>query len=256
MVFYYFLHYLEQMRDSPRIFIETDLFQSGNFELNRDQTHYLLNVLRKGIGDEVIVFNGRDGEFCAKIENIGKKSTNLVTVSKIRDQNELPNLTLLFSPIKGHRNDNIVEKATEIGTKCLFPIICERTIVRNANIEKYRANAIEAAEQCEGLNVPQILPASHLFDAINNIDCDLILFADETGGGKAIGDIIDQNIKSIALLIGPEGGFSNQERQKLLQYEKVKAFSLGPRILRADTAAITGLALIQSNWGDWYSKTV
>lgn len=244
------------MRDSPRIFVKNALELDCEIEITRDQTHYLTNVLRKTVGDEIIVFNGQDGEYCARIVGIGKKSSVLKTFSKTRNQSNLPEITLLFSPIKGHRNDNIIEKATEIGTKYIQPIICERTIVRNANIEKYEANAIEAAEQCEGLNIPKTSPARNLFDALNNIESELILFADEAGGGKSISELLDKNTKSVALLIGPEGGFGVVERQKLLQMPSVRAFSLGPRILRADTAAITGLTLIQSYWGDWYSEKV
>lgn len=243
------------MRDSPRIFTDNALIIDAEIEIDRDQTHYLVNVLRKGEGDEVVIFNGKDGEFCAQIGKIGKKSALLKCLSKTREQNQLPEVTLLFSPIKGHRNDNIIEKATEIGTKTIQPIICERTIVRNANIEKYRANAIEAAEQCEGLNIPMIAPACNLTDAINSYTGELILFADEAGGGKSVQELIHEGINSVALLIGPEGGFSDNERRKLLQNEKVRAFSLGPRILRADTAVISGLTLIQSHFGDWYSKT-
>ncbi len=244
------------MRDSPRIFVENDLSIGIKFEIDRAQTHYLSHVLRKSVGDEVLVFNGRDGEYRAKITNIGKKSAALECDGYTRQQTELPELTLLFSPIKGHRNDNIVEKATEIGVKYIAPVICERTIVRNANIEKYRANAIEAAEQCEGLNIPQIADAKNLFDAINNFEGDTILFADEAGGGTSPTEINNNQMKSLGLLIGPEGGFSERERQKLLENPKVIAISLGSRILRADTAAITALALIQSHWGDWYSKKV
>lgn len=239
------------MRDKPRLFIDTELVIDQEINLSKEQSHYIANVMRKDIGDEICVFDGKNGEFDAKITHVSKKSVTIECVKQIRPQDDLPNITLFFAPIKGHRNDNIIEKATEIGIKNIFPIISERTIVRKPNIEKYRLNAIEAVEQCESLTIPNFYPEKNLMDAINAFEGDKIFFADEAGGGNFIKNAVSQNDKSIALLIGPEGGFSEGERNKLLTNKKVCPISLGSRILRADTAVITGLALLQSFWGDW-----
>lgn len=239
------------MRDKPRLFIETDLALGHEINLSKEQSHYIANVMRKNIGDEICVFDGKNGEFDAKITQASKKSVSIECIKQIRLQDNLANITLFFAPIKGHRNDNIIEKATEIGIKNIFPIISERTIVRKPNIEKYRINAIEAVEQCESLTIPNFFAEKNLMDAINSFEGDRIFFADEAGGGIYIKDAVSQNDKSIALLIGPEGGFSDSERKKLLSNEKITPISLGTRILRADTAVISGLSLLQSNWGDW-----
>ncbi len=239
------------MRDKPRLFIDTELVIDQEINLSKEQSHYIANVMRKDIGDEICVFDGKNGEFDAKITQVSKKSVTIECIKQTRAQDDLPNITLFFAPIKGHRNDNIIEKATEIGIKNIFPIISERTIVRKPNIEKYRLNAIEAVEQCESLTIPNFYPEKNLMDAINAFEGDKIFFADEAGGGNFIKNAVSQNDKSIALLIGPEGGFSEGERNKLLTNKKVCPISLGSRILRADTAVITGLALLQSFWGDW-----
>ena len=167
------------MRDKPRLFIDTELVIDQEITLSKEQSHYIANVMRKDIGDEICVFDGKNGEFDAKITHVSKKSVTIECVKQIRAQDDLPNITLFFAPIKGHRNDNIIEKATEIGIKNIFPIISERTIVRKPNIEKYRLNAIEAVEQCESLTIPNFYPEKNLMDAINAFEGDKIFFADE-----------------------------------------------------------------------------
>lgn len=239
------------MRTSPRIYINTSLQLGDIIELSREQTHYLTNVMRIVLGSEIIAFNGIDGEFSCRMHEIHKKSCKIECIEQIRPQVQLPEITLFFAPIKGHRNDNIIEKATEIGAKYIIPIITERTIVRKPNIEKYCSTAIEAAEQCEGLNIPIISDAQNLLDALVNFKGDKILFADETGGGKKITEAANSIDKSIGILIGPEGGFSEKEHSQILQISKIIPISLGQRILRADTAAIVSLALLQNSWGDW-----
>lgn len=243
------------MRDKPRLFIDKELVIDQEINLSKEQSHYIANVMRKNIGDEICAFDGVNGEFDAIITQASKKSVTIKCVKQTRAQDDLPNITLFFAPIKGHRNDNIIEKATEIGIKNIFPIISERTIVRKPNIEKYRLTAIEAVEQCESLTIPNFYPEKNLMDAINSFEGDRIFFADEAGGGNYIKNAVSQNDKSIALLIGPEGGFSESERNRILENKKVCPVSLGKRILRADTAVISGLALLQSNWGDWQKDT-
>lgn len=239
------------MRDFPRLYINDLLEIGANIQISKEQSHYLANVMRKKLDDKIIVFDGKNGEFIAKICELSKKSIIIEIIEQTRLQTNLPQITLFFAPIKGHRNDNIIEKATEIGVKNIVPIITERTIVRKPNIEKYHQNIIEAAEQCEGLCIPLVFDEVHLFEAIENFQGDKILFADEAGGGNFINNILSQNDKNIGILIGPEGGFSEKERDLLLSNSKIYPVSLGPRILRADTAAICSMAIIQQFWGDW-----
>lgn len=245
------------MRDKPRLYINQKLEIEMFGNLSKEQAHYLCNVLRLPIGGEFMAFNGFDGEYCAKITEANKKGAIFQCVEKFKEQDEVPNISLFFAPIKGHRNDNIIEKATEIGIKNIQPIITERTIVRKINVEKYQAIAIEAAEQCERLNVPDIQEIKGLFEVLEYTDKGVaILFADELGATElsSAKDIASINLRDkakIALLIGPEGGFSAKEREKILKYENVTPITLGPRILRADTAVISGLTLIQKFGGDW-----
>lgn len=239
------------MRDFPRLYID-DLLEIGvKFTLSKEHCHYLNHVMRRKLNDKIMVFNGKNGEFIAQICEISKKSIEIEIIEQTRIQSILPEITLYFAPIKGHRNDNIIEKATEIGIKNIVPIITERTIIRKPNIEKYLSIAIEAAEQCESLNIPNINQENNLIDAVLNSQANIIFFADEAGGGKSLASCLSFNFQNIALLIGPEGGFSQNEREKLLSIDKICPISLGPRILRADTAAISGLCLLQTFWGDW-----
>lgn len=216
--------------------------------LNNGQAHYLAHVLRLPLGGEVLVFNGRDGEWLCHLQRADKKGGLVLCATQTRLQIQLPALTLLFAPVKGDRTDYVVEKATELGVTRLVPILTARTIVRKPNLDRLRARAVEAAEQCERLCVPMLsepCALDRLFDSPNGDG--VILFADEAGDAHTIAQAMgDTHTPPSALLIGPEGGFTPEERTRLRQLPHVRPVSLGPHILRADTAAIAGLALMSA----------
>jgi 16S rRNA (uracil1498-N3)-methyltransferase len=240
------------MKPSQRLFVTLPLGQDMRVALDANQAHYLANVLRLPIGGDVLLFNGQDGEWSATLSVATKKGGEMVCVAQTRRQDKVPDLWLLFAPVKGDRTDYIVEKATELGAVGIVPIITERTIVRKVNLDRLRAKCVEAAEQCGRLSVPQVLdaqPLSAFYETPN--DDGILLFADEAGDSVTIGAALANKSSKIALLTGPEGGFTPSERAKLRACGHVRAVSLGPRILRADTATFAGLALVQSAWGDW-----
>jgi 16S rRNA (uracil1498-N3)-methyltransferase len=241
------------MKPSQRLFVASDLVPGASVTLEAGQAHYLANVLRLPIGGEVLLFNGRDGEWIGALASVSKKGGAVMCVRQSRVQETLPDLWLLFAPVKGDRTDYIVEKATELGVAGIVPVITERTIVRKVNQERLQARCIEAAEQCGRLCVPAILPAQPLSAFYQSpSDGGLILFADEAGQAVTIGEALSTSPPpKIAILIGPEGGFTPQERDTLRACAHVRPVTLGPRILRADTAAYAGLTLVQSAWGDW-----
>jgi 16S rRNA (uracil1498-N3)-methyltransferase len=240
------------MKPSQRLYVTSDLQEGARVILGANQAHYLINVLRLPIGGEVLLFNGRDGEWSAKVSAAGKKSAEVTCKSQTRVQDQVPNLTLMFAPVKGDRTDYIVEKATELGVGTIIPVITERTIVRKINREKLQARCIEAAEQCERLSVPEVAEPIALHTLFSPMaDGNMILFADEAGDAQTIAQVLSATQSRVSLLIGPEGGFTPAERAKLRATNHIRPISLGPRVLRADTAVFAGLALVQSAWGDW-----
>jgi 16S rRNA (uracil1498-N3)-methyltransferase len=240
------------MKPNQRLYVTSDLGDGAHVILDSAQAHYLANVLRLPIGGEVLLFNGRDGEWIAHLNSASKKGGQVVCMRQSRAQNKVPDLWLLFAPVKGDRTDYIVEKATELGVAGMVPVITERTIVRKVNLERLQARCIEAAEQCGRMSVPRIMSVTPLSALLNTPDDGgIILFADEAGDATKIGASVLGNLPKIALLIGPEGGFTPTEREKLRGCDHIKPVTLGPRILRADTAVFAGLALIQDSWGDW-----
>jgi 16S rRNA (uracil1498-N3)-methyltransferase len=240
------------MKPSQRLYVTSSLSADARVALDPNQAHYLANVLRLPVGGEVFVFNGRDGEWTSHLVSANKKGGELVCVSQTRDQDKVPDLWLLFAPVKGDRTDYIVEKATELGVAGIIPVITERTIVRKVNLERLLARCVEAAEQCGRLSVPEMMDAKPLSAFLETPPDDgILLFADEAGDTMTIGSALTVNPSKVALLTGPEGGFTPAERTKLRACAHVRAVSLGPRILRADTATFAGLALVQNVWGDW-----
>lgn len=240
------------MRANPRIYIEDDLAMGMDIALSPEHTHYLHKVLRLSLHDEILLFNGRDGEYLCHLDEFSKKKCVASTTSQTRPQDAQTGLTLYFAPIKGDRTQTIVEKATELGATKIVPIITERTIVRKLNLQKLRLTAIEAAEQCERLNVPQIDDEISFDYFIANLPQETtIFFADERADCPTPNKLEIKPAGNLALLVGPEGGFSAKEREKLLACENICAISLGKQILRADTACFAGLSLIQAKWGDW-----
>ncbi|MFT6658218.1 16S rRNA (uracil(1498)-N(3))-methyltransferase [Maritalea sp.] len=239
-----------------RLFIEVDLRVGKPFKLDQPQTNYLLNVMRKKQGDQIVLFNGRDGAFLAEIAEAHRKGATVAAIKVLAAQTPAPDLWYMFAPLKSARLDYMVQKATEMGVGHLQPVITQHTqLVGALKIDKMRTHAIEAAEQCEVLNVPKVHDQLSLVQLIEQWEQvhqgRKLVFADESAPAEGASQrLLDIKDRPIALLIGPEGGFSGAERELLLSQEFCVPISLGPRILRADTAAVAALAIIQSNIGD------
>ena len=225
-----------------RLYCQDDLSEGAEIILQAQSTHYLANVLRLKTGDRVRLFNGRDGEWETAIVQITKKNLTLEVVRQLRVQAREPGPVLMFAPIKKARMDFLVEKAVELGASVLFPVITRHTQQGKLNIDRLHAQVIEAAEQCERLTLPEIREPQPLSDALSYAT-DTLFLADERGGGQSLVNL-DVAGKSVALLVGPEGGFSVDERSRILALDQVVAIDLGPRILRAETAVLAGLALL------------
>jgi len=238
---------------SPRLFVSADLAADAAIEADAGQANYLRNVLRLKPGDVILLFNGRDGEWRATIADARRRGVTLSVEEQTREQTGTPDLHYLFAPLKHARLDYMVQKATEMGVGRLRPVLTEFTQVARVNLDRMRANVIEAAEQCGILSIPAIEPPRKLFDLLADWETERrLVFCDESAALKSAADTF-AGVKDgpAALLIGPEGGFSERERADLLARPYVVPLSLGPRILRADTAAVAALALVQSFIGDW-----
>lgn len=239
-----------------RLHVEPDLAAGAMLTLNKEQSLYLAAVLRKSVGDEVVLFNGRDGAWLSRLTADSKKSVTLEMVEQIAPQSPPSDLWYGFAPLKNERLDYVVQKAVEMGAGTIQPVHTQYTQVHRLKMERLAANAVEAAEQCEVLNVPTIAPETSLERLLDNWvhahgDRKLI-FADEgEAASSPISPLESLRGARIGLLIGPEGGFSEAERDKLRSLDFVIPISLGPRILRADTAAVAAFALIQAIIGDW-----
>ena len=240
----------------PRLFVEHPLGKGEAVALDKDQSLYLATVLRKELGDEVVLFNGQDGAWLARITSTGKKSVVLDLAEKIAPQPMPADLWYGFAPLKSARLDYVIQKATEMGASIIQPVLTQFTQVSRIKLDRMRANAIEAAEQCEVLNIPVVeaeVTLAKLIASWSAVHGDrLLILADEAAGSASpVGQIAAIAGRPTGLLIGPEGGFSDDERTLLLSQPFVIPISLGPRILRADTAAVAALALIQAIIGDW-----
>lgn len=236
-----------------RLFVAAPLVAGGEIALDPAQAHYLINVMRCKAGDEVLVFNGIDGEWRASVAASGRKSAKLAVTKQVRPQINGPDLHYLFAPLKRARLDYMVQKATELGASRLVPVLTRRTMAERINETRLRANAIEAAEQCGILRVPEIEPPEKLPKLLETWDKDrLLIFADEQAPTSSpLAVLTAQRRQPLAVLIGPEGGFEPDERALLLKQPFVVPISLGPRIMRADTAAIAALSLVNAVLGDW-----
>jgi len=238
---------------APRLFVPDDLRPGVEFALSGDQTHYLLAVLRRNPGDPVVLFNGRDGEWSGHIAKTGRRDCTVAVTRERRMQSSPPDIDYLFAPLKKARLDYIVQKATELGVRRICPVFTQHTVPGRVNVERLAANAMEAAEQCGALHVPVVEEPRRLDAVLDTIEADRpIIFCDEAA---AIADPLAALSRlprgKAAVLVGPEGGFSRAERDGLLARENVTAVSLGPRILRADTAGTAALTLVQAILGDW-----
>ena len=241
------------MKTTPRLHVESELAAGRELALARDQAHYLTHVLRLAPGYPVRVFNGRDGEWLAYLTTVAKKTASLRCERRVADAAPPPDIDYLFAPLKHGRIDYAVQKATELGARRLIPVITARTVAERVNLERLRANAVEAAEQCNLVFVPEVLDPLKLDRVLAQWQKGrALVYCDETA------DVADpiaalRDVKTpAALLIGPEGGFTDQERALLKFLPFVTAISLGPRILRADTAGVAALALMQAVIGDWH----
>lgn len=255
------------MSATPRLYVAPDLGEGEDITLDADQSHYLTRVMRLEPGAPIRVFNGRDGEFDAELSGGTKSAATLKLSKQIRQQHAVPDLWLMFSPLKKARTDFLVEKAVELGVAELHPTLTERTDADVVRVDRLQRIAIEAAEQTERLDVPHVREAEKLVGRLASWAWDAtrtLIYADESGddGEKAwggdkgraglISDVVaDLRGKPVAILIGPEGGFSAVERKRLRELPYVRPVSLGPRILRAETAAVAALTIYQSVAGDW-----
>lgn len=233
----------------PRLFVRQPLGGGASFDLDPGQANYLGNVLRLREGAELLVFDGRSGEWLARISDAGKKRMSLCVEKRTRETESIPDLWLAFAPVKRAQTDWLVEKATELGAARLVPIITRRTIVDRVRLDRLEAIAIEAAEQCGRTRLPQIaepLPLKQLLDSGQPERP--LYFADEVGGEAAAGAF---KPGAAAILTGPEGGFTDEERASIRAAPGAVAISLGPRILRAETAALAALSAYMAVAGDW-----
>ncbi len=254
------------MSPDPRLFLDTPLAAGTRITLERDHAHYLVNVMRREAGAPVRVFNGRDGEWQGVLIDVSKRAAVLEITTHLREQAGVPDITLCFAPVKKARTDFIVEKATELGAAAIQPVITRRTQSERVRVDRLEAIAREAAEQTERLCLPEIAaPVSldQLLDqwppATRLIFCDEAgdgegAWGGETGRGMPMAEML--RVQSDlggpwAILIGPEGGFDTAERERLRALPFVRPVTLGPRILRADTAAVAALTLWQALAGDW-----
>src|SRR3990170_2345132 len=258
--------------NAQRLFVEAPLTAGARLACSDGQANYLLAVLRLEAGDEILLFNGRDGEWRARIADAGRRRCELEPVAQVREQEAGPDIDYLFAPLKRSRLDYMVQKAAEMGAARLRPVLTRRTVAERVNLSRMRANAIEAAEQCGLLSVPEVHEPRKLTAVLQDWDpARALVFCDEaaevknplaalrsalaTKTGEEVSDLQGPTpgatTRPIAVLIGPEGGFDAEERAALHAKPYTVAISLGPRIMRADTAAVAALALVNAVAGDW-----
>jgi 16S rRNA (uracil1498-N3)-methyltransferase len=244
--------YRQDMTD-PRLYCDSSLSAAAEIRLGRDESHYLISVMRRKTGDKVRLFNAQDGEWEAEIGAADRKGALLTVGARLRVAQGVPDLDLLFAPVKKARTDFIVEKATELGVRRIRPMLTQRTIADKVRIDRLGALAKEAAEQTERFDLPEIFEAEKLAAILDGWPADRVLiYCDEAGEALPMATALrDRPTNKAAILIGPEGGFTPEERARIRSLPSALPVSLGPRILRADTAAAAALSLWQSQCGDW-----
>jgi 16S rRNA (uracil1498-N3)-methyltransferase len=236
-----------------RLFVPDNLAAQSAFEASPEQSHYLTNVLRMAERSELLVFNGRDGEWLARVVAKTKKAVRLEAVELTRPQPAAPDLVYCFAPLKVGRLDYLVQKAVEMGAGVLQPVITQHTQLAKIGIERLQANVVEAAEQCGILAIPEVREAQKFSALLVGWDKERrLVFCDEDAStNNPLPALQTIREKKLGLLVGPEGGFSEDERKQLRALPFVTTIPLGPRILRADTAAVAALAVMQATVGDW-----
>ena len=232
----------------PRLFVTTPLANGGAVEIDAGQANYLGNVMRLGIGEHVLLFDGESGEWIARIAGAGRKRMTLAVEDRTREQEQVPDCWLAFAPVKRAQTDWLVEKATELGIARFIPVLTQRTIVERVKLERLQAIAIEAAEQCNRTSVPSIDEPLPLASFLKGQAARTLYFADE-GGGKPAAKALKPGPATI--LTGPEGGFTEEERAAIRAAPGAVAINLGPRILRAETAALAAVTTYMALAGDW-----
>ncbi|MEM7237306.1 MAG: 16S rRNA (uracil(1498)-N(3))-methyltransferase [Pseudomonadota bacterium] len=243
---------MPQTEPKIRLYVVADLASEKAVVLLREHAHYLVSVMRRGVGDRVALFNGRDGEWAARIQSAGKREVGLACEERVRAQAGTPDLWLAFAPVKKARTDFIAEKACELGCRRVVPVFTDYTNSERVNVARLRAHAVEAAEQCGLLTVPEVAEPCALARLLRDIGERRILFCDESGAGvPAHAALAAAGGGPWLVLIGPEGGFSPAEAAGLRADPRALCVSLGPRILRADTAAVAALTIWQAALGDW-----
>jgi 16S rRNA (uracil1498-N3)-methyltransferase len=240
----------------PRLYVEHDLMPGATVALGREQSNYVVSVMRMKAGDSIILFNGRDGAWLGRIVDAGKKAATLELVTQTAHQTPPSDLWYGFAPLKTGRLEYVAQKATEMGAGVIQPVITRFTQVHRVKTEKLTANVIEAAEQCEVLTVPAVAPEISLTELLqtwrDSHGLRRLIVADEAApSGTPVPQLRQIEGLPVGILIGPEGGFADEERAALLGQDFVVPISLGPRILRADTAGVAALTLVQAIIGDW-----
>jgi 16S rRNA (uracil1498-N3)-methyltransferase len=233
----------------PRLFVRRPLSEGSRVELDAGQANYLGNVMRLGEGAELLTFDGRSGEWLARVAEAGKKRMTLVVEQRTREPEAVPNVWLAFAPVKRTQTDWLVEKATELGAAKLLPVMTRRTIAERVKMERLETIAIEAAEQCGRTRLPELVEPQPLPRFLEQRDTVRTLYFADEGGGEPAASAFKTGPATI--LTGPEGGFTDEERAAIRAAPNTITVSLGPRILRAETAALAALASFMTVAGDW-----
>lgn len=233
----------------PRLFVRQLLGEGVVVELNGDQANYLGNVLRLGAGSELLAFDGQSGEWLARISDVAKKRMTIRAERRTREPEAVPDVWLAFAPVKRSQTDWLVEKATELGVARLIPVMTQRTVVERVKLERLQAITVEAAEQCGRTRLPDMTEPTPLNQFLKQRDGERTLYFADEGGGEVATTAFKPGPATI--LIGPEGGFTDSERALIRAAPNSVAISLGPRILRAETAALAAIAAYMAVAGDW-----
>lgn len=233
----------------PRLFVRAALSEGAVVELDGGQANYLGNVMRLKAGDEVLLFDGASGEWLARISEAGKKRMTLAVEQRTRGQDLVPDLWLAFAPVKRAQTDWLIEKATELGIARLLPVVTRRTIVERVKLERLQAIAVEAAEQCNRTTLPEIAAPQSLDAFLKGRDPARTLYFADEGGGEAVASAFRPG--PAVILTGPEGGFTDEERAAIRAAPNAHPITLGPRILRAETAALAAITSYMALAGDW-----